>query len=90
MAAFYPSLNLTGSAGFAGPSFAQWLTWPTRFWSVGAQLAETLFDAARRRSIVEQERAAYDATVAAYRQTVLTAFQQGARVFTRGDRRNYG
>jgi len=76
MAAFYPSLTISGSAGFAGSSFAQWITWPARVWSVGAQLAETLFDAGRRRSVVAQERAAYDATVAGYRQTVLTAFQQ--------------
>ena len=76
MAAFYPNLNLTGSAGFASSSLAQWLTWPSRFWSVGPQLAATLFDAGRRRGIVAQQQAAYDATVAAYRQTVLTAMQQ--------------
>jgi NodT family efflux transporter outer membrane factor (OMF) lipoprotein len=76
MAAFYPNLNLTGSAGFAGSTIAQWLTWPSRFWSVGPQLAATLFDAGRRRGIVAEQQAAYDATVAAYRQTVLTAMQQ--------------
>jgi NodT family efflux transporter outer membrane factor (OMF) lipoprotein len=76
MAAFYPNLNLTGSAGLASSSLARWFTWPSRFWSVGPQLAATLFDAGRRRGIVAEQRAAYDATVAAYRQTVLTAMQQ--------------
>ena len=57
-------------------SLAKWFTWPSRFWSVGPQLAATLFDAGRRRGIVAEQRAAYDATVAAYRQTVLTAMQQ--------------
>jgi outer membrane protein TolC len=51
------------------------LTWPSRFWSVGPQLAETLFDAGKRRAQVNVTQAAY-ATVANYRQTVLTAFQQ--------------
>ena len=76
MAAFYPNLNLTGNAGLASSSLATWLTWPSRFWSVGPQLAATLFDAGRRRGVVAEQRAAYDATVAAYRQTVLTAMQQ--------------
>ena len=76
MAAFYPNLNLTGSAGLTSSSLAKWFTWPGRFWSVGPQLAATLFDAGRRRGIVAEQRAAYDATVAAYRQTVLTAMQQ--------------
>jgi NodT family efflux transporter outer membrane factor (OMF) lipoprotein len=76
MAAFYPNLSLTGSAGFASSSLAKWLTWPSRFWSVGPQLAATLFDAGRRRGIVAEQQAAYDATVAAYRETVLTAMQQ--------------
>ena len=44
MAAFYPNLSLTGSAGLESSSFAKWFTWPSRFWSVGPQLAETLFD----------------------------------------------
>ncbi len=47
MAAFYPNLTLTGSAGFQSSSLTTWFTWPSRFWSVGPQLAETLFDAGR-------------------------------------------
>jgi NodT family efflux transporter outer membrane factor (OMF) lipoprotein len=76
MAAFYPNLSLTGSGGVESSSLAKWFTWPSRFWSVGAQLAETLFDAGRRRGVVAEQQAAYDATVAAYRETVLTAMQQ--------------
>ena len=76
MAAFYPNLNLTGDAGLASSSLAKWFTWPSRFWSVGPQLAATLFDAGRRRGVVAEQRAAYDGTVATYRQTVLTAMQQ--------------
>jgi NodT family efflux transporter outer membrane factor (OMF) lipoprotein len=76
MAAFYPNLTLTGGVGLATSSLAQWFLWPSRFWSVGSQLAATLFDAGRRRGVVAEQQAAYDATVAAYRQTVLTAMQQ--------------
>jgi NodT family efflux transporter outer membrane factor (OMF) lipoprotein len=76
MAAFYPNLSLTASAGVESSSLAKWFTWPSRFWSVGPQLAQTLFDAGRRRGVVAEQRAAYDATVAAYRETVLTAMQQ--------------
>jgi NodT family efflux transporter outer membrane factor (OMF) lipoprotein len=76
MAAFYPNLSLVGSAGLENSSLAKWFTWPSRFWSVGPQLAETLFDAGRRRGVVAAQQASYDATVAAYRETVLTAMQQ--------------
>ncbi|HEY6341926.1 MAG TPA: efflux transporter outer membrane subunit [Bryobacteraceae bacterium] len=76
ISAFYPTLTLAGEPGLASSSLTTLFTWPARFWSVGATLAETLFDAGRRRAVVDEERAAYDATVAAYRQTVLTAFQQ--------------
>jgi NodT family efflux transporter outer membrane factor (OMF) lipoprotein len=76
IAAFYPNLTLSGSAGLQSSSLASWFTWPSRFWSVGPQLAETLFDGGRRRGVVAEQRAAYDATVATYRQTVLTALQQ--------------
>ena len=53
-----------------------WFTWPSRFWAVGSTFSETLFDAGRRRSTTESARAGYDATVATYRQTTLSAFQQ--------------
>jgi NodT family efflux transporter outer membrane factor (OMF) lipoprotein len=75
-AAYYPTLTLTANGGFESSSFAQWLSWPSRFWSVGASLSETIFDAGLRRATVQQYVAAYNADLAAYRQTVLTAFQQ--------------
>jgi NodT family efflux transporter outer membrane factor (OMF) lipoprotein len=75
-AAFFPSLLLGASGGFETTTFSQWLTWPSRFWAVGPQLAETLFEGGKRRAQLDLQRAAYDATVANYRQTVLTAFQQ--------------
>lgn len=74
--AFYPSLIFSDSAGSQTTAILNLLTWPSRFWSVGPQLAETLFDGGRRRAQVRLTQAAYDATVANYRQTVLTAFQQ--------------
>lgn len=73
--AWFPSLTLSVSAGFASPSFANWLTAPSRFWSLGPALAETLFDGGARRAQTAQARAAYDATVANYRQVTLAAFQ---------------
>jgi NodT family efflux transporter outer membrane factor (OMF) lipoprotein len=76
IAAFYPTLTLSGGAGLESSSLAKWFTWPSRFWSVGPSLSETLFDAGRRSGVVAEQRAAYDATVATYRQTVLTALQQ--------------
>jgi outer membrane protein TolC len=57
-------------------SIGKWFDAASRFWSVGPQLAATLFEGGRRRAVVQEEQAAYDATVANYRQTVLTAFQQ--------------
>lgn len=75
-AAYYPTLSLSASAGVESAQFLKWISWPSRFWSVGPQLAETVFDAGRRRAVLNQSLAAYDATVASYRQTVLTAFQQ--------------
>jgi len=75
-AAFYPALVLGATAGLEGHSITSWLTWPSRFWAVGPAMAETLFDAGRRRAASESAVANYDAAVAAYRQAVLTAFQQ--------------
>jgi NodT family efflux transporter outer membrane factor (OMF) lipoprotein len=75
-AAYYPTLSLTAEGGFESSAFTQWLSWPSRFWSVGASLSETIFDAGLRRATVQQYVAAYNSDLAAYRQTVLTAFQQ--------------
>lgn len=75
-AAYFPTLTLTASAGLQSSSISDWFTWPSRFWSVGPAMAETLFDAGLRRATVEQYRAMYDEEVANYRETVLTAFQQ--------------
>jgi len=75
-AAFYPTLSFSASAGVEAASLINWITWPSRFWTLGPQLAQILFDAGRRTAQVAQAQAGYDATAAAYRQTVLTAFQQ--------------
>jgi NodT family efflux transporter outer membrane factor (OMF) lipoprotein len=74
-AAFFPTLTLSASGGFEGAEFTQWLTWPMRFWSVGVGISETVYDGGLRRAQTDYARAAYEARVAAYRQTVLTAFQ---------------
>ena len=75
-AAYFPTVTLGGTAGFAGTQGSNWFSWPSGFWAVGPALAETLFDAGRRRATSESARANYDAAVATYRQTSLTAFQE--------------
>jgi NodT family efflux transporter outer membrane factor (OMF) lipoprotein len=75
-AAYFPTVTLGGTAGFAGTQGSNWFTWPSGFWAVGPALAETLFDAGRRRATSESARANYEATVATYRQTSLIAFQE--------------
>jgi NodT family efflux transporter outer membrane factor (OMF) lipoprotein len=75
-AAYFPTVTLDGTAGFAGTQGSNWFTWPAGFWALGPTLAETLFDAGRRRATSESARANYDAAVATYRQTSLTAFQE--------------
>jgi NodT family efflux transporter outer membrane factor (OMF) lipoprotein len=75
-AAFYPNLTLSASGGIGSTAISSLFTWPSRVWSVGPTLAETIFDAGLRRATVQQFQAAYEQTVANYRNTVLTAFQQ--------------
>jgi NodT family efflux transporter outer membrane factor (OMF) lipoprotein len=75
-AAFFPSLVLGATGGFESTSLSTWFTWPARFFSVGPTLSQTLFDKGRRAAATEAARAQYDGTVANYRQTVLTAFQE--------------
>jgi len=74
--AYYPTLSLSAVAGFAGTSAINWFSWPSRFFAVGPTLSETLFDHGRRRATSDIALAGYDGTVAFYRQTTLTAFQQ--------------
>jgi NodT family efflux transporter outer membrane factor (OMF) lipoprotein len=75
-AAFFPSLVLGATGGFESTSIASWFTWPARFFSLGPTLSQTLFDKGRRKAANEVARAQYDATVATYRNTVLTSFQE--------------
>lgn len=75
-AAYFPSLTLSAAGGYQSTRLSNWLTLPSRFWSVGPALAETLFDGGLRRAQTDQAIAAYDANVAAYRQTVLTGFKE--------------
>ena len=75
-AAYYPNLTLTATAGFESSALQTLLEWPSRFWSVGPSISETIFDAGLRRATVNQFVAVYNADVAGYRQTVLVAFQQ--------------
>jgi NodT family efflux transporter outer membrane factor (OMF) lipoprotein len=74
-AAFYPSLTFSAQGGFAHNTLAHLFTVPSRFWTLGPDLAETIFDAGARTAAVRGARATYDQDVANYRNTVLTAFQ---------------
>ncbi len=74
-AAFFPNLTLAATGGFQSSTFSNWLTLPNRIWSVGPALAATLFDGGARHAQNVGAIAAYDASVAKYRQTVLSAFQ---------------
>lgn len=75
-AAYYPALTLSASLGLESRSFTSWFTWPSRFFSAGPSVSETIYDGGLRHATVMQFRAQYDETVANYRQAVLTAFQQ--------------
>ncbi len=75
-AAYFPILTLSGTEGFVSTDLAKLFTIPSLFWSVGPQLAATLFDGGLRKGQVRFSQAVYDESVATYRQTVLTAFQQ--------------
>jgi NodT family efflux transporter outer membrane factor (OMF) lipoprotein len=74
-AAFFPTLSLSGSAGSNATRLGDLFAASANTWSLGLSAAQTLFDAGARKAQVEQARASYDGTVADYRQTVLTAFQ---------------
>ncbi|MEP7100049.1 MAG: efflux transporter outer membrane subunit [Burkholderiales bacterium] len=75
-AAYYPNLVLSASGGFSASALGSLFDTPSRVWSLGAALAQTVFDGGLRRAHDAQAVAAYDASVAQYKQTVLTGFQQ--------------
>ena len=75
-AAYFPSLVLSASGGYSAAGIASLVDTPSRVWSLGAVLAETLFDGGLRQARDAQATAAFDATVAQYKQTVLNGFEQ--------------
>jgi len=75
-AAWYPDLTLSASGGWRSGTFDQWVSAPNRLWSLGSAFAMPLFDGGRIRSRVAQAEAAYEQTVADYRQSVLQALRE--------------
>jgi NodT family efflux transporter outer membrane factor (OMF) lipoprotein len=75
-AAYFPSLALSATGGFESSTWKHLFDWPSRIWSIGPSVSETVFDAGLRRATVNQFIATYNANLAGYRQTVLVAFQQ--------------
>ncbi len=75
-AAYFPVFSLTAAAGFDSANSSNWLSAPSRLWSVGPAGVLTVFDAGRHRAQSMQAKAAYDEQVAGYRGTVLTAYQE--------------
>lgn len=76
IAGYYPDLSLSASGGVSASSLQNLLSLPNRVWSLGPSLSGTLLDFGATSSEVEQARAAYDAKVASYRQTVLEGLQE--------------
>jgi NodT family efflux transporter outer membrane factor (OMF) lipoprotein len=74
--AYYPAINLLGTASVAGTGLSHWFSLPMLAWSYGPQLTQLIIDGGLRSAQTQAARYGYDATVATYRQTVLTAFQQ--------------
>ena len=76
VAGFYPNLTLSGSGGLANPNIGQLFNASSELWSIGANVAQTVFNGGLTKSLVREAKAAHDQAIAQYRQTVLTAFQQ--------------
>lgn len=76
MAAYYPTVTLGGGVGFENTSFVKLFDWASHLWSSNGSLSETLYDAGKRRAQLNIAKANFDAGLANYRQTILTAFQQ--------------
>jgi NodT family efflux transporter outer membrane factor (OMF) lipoprotein len=75
-AAYFPTVSLSGSTGYRSTSIGDLFAAPSSFWSLGAAALQGVFDGGLRRAASDQAKAAYDAEVASYRQTVLTGFQE--------------
>jgi len=75
-AAYFPNITLSGAVGYQSQNTASLFSGPAFAWSLGGALAETIFDAGKRQAVTEQAWASYRGTVATYRETVLTAFQE--------------
>ncbi len=75
-AAYFPAFSISGAAGFEGSPLNQLISKPFEFWTLGAQATDSLLDWGQRHDLVLSAKAAYQATAANYRQTVLTALQQ--------------
>lgn len=74
--AFFPNITLSAAGGLESSTFKNWFTWPSRFWSIGPSISQTIFNAGLYRAELNQYTATYNADLATYRQTVLTAFEQ--------------
>src|SRR6218665_1209930 len=75
-AAWFPALTLSAAGGYSGSAFSQLFDTPGRVWSLGSALAALLFDGGARHARNDQARAAFDAAVATYKQTVLSGLQE--------------
>lgn len=74
--AFFPNVTLSAIGGFESSTFQKWFTWPSRFWSIGPSISQTVFNGGLYRAELNQYIAIYNADLALYRQTVLSAFEQ--------------
>jgi NodT family efflux transporter outer membrane factor (OMF) lipoprotein len=75
-AAFFPQVTISADAGFESSTLKHLFDWPSRIWSVGPSVSQTIFDGGLYRAELHQYQAIYNSDLATYRQTVLTAFQQ--------------
>ena len=74
--AFFPNVTISAAGGFESSAFKKWFAWPSRFWSIGPTISQTIFNGGLYRAELNQYTATYNADLAAYRQTSLVAFQQ--------------
>lgn len=74
ISAFYPTIGLGGDGGFESLHPGTWIQGPSSLWSLGAQATQLLFDAGQRHALTSQARHAWEAQVAAYKNTVILAF----------------